>query len=1081
MTIVPRHYEDLETLHESTLPPRAYYLPASTAITPGPRARECSDRVHLLTGQWAFTYHPSIHDVTEPFWGRDVPLDGMDRVPVPSTWQHQGYDRHQYTNVRYPIPFDPPFVPQDNPCGIYLRDIEYAPDPDAPQTYLVLEGVDSCFYVWLNGQYVGYSQVSHATSEFDITEVIEPGTNRLAILVLKWCDGTYLEDQDKFRTSGIFRDVYLLSRPRSALFDYVTTTALAPDAAAVTVRGSFRGGFTPTALRLHDAEGELVAESSLAPAEHDSGHTHGAVLRVPDPHPWTPEDPYLYTLTISTEHEVITDRVGLREVDVVDAVLRLNGRPLTLRGVNRHDSDPITGPAIDLEHMERDLALMKRHNINAVRSSHYPNDPRFYQLCDEYGFVVMSEADNESHGTQSRFLADPSWDNQVEHWNEPIADNPDWTEATLDRVRSCVIRERNRPCIISWSAGNECGYGRTFETALAWMKRTDPTRVTHYESAYYRDSKRSYDYSNIDLYSRMYPSLEEIRDYLDSDPDKPFILVEYCHAMGNGPGDLEDYWEIILADEHACGGFVWEWCDHTVLAGRDETGREIHLYGGDHGEAVHDGNFCVDGLVAPDHTPHAGLLELKNVQRPARVVDYDQERGLVTLRNDLDFTDLDQYARLSYEIRCDGTVVESGPLELPGPVPPHSIVTLRCAPAVPDAGRCHLLITSRLRRQVPLLEPGHELGFDEIPLANADPRHRAVAKALGPVAEALEAGADVAARPNGAVGYSDTAGAVGAGSAADAADAGSAVGAGSAADAADAVRDGCETTLTGGDLTVVVDTRSGLPRSLRVGDRELLDRPMELNIWRAPTDNDRHIRRQWERAGYDRAGAQAYSTRIIRRRGAVAVHAEMSVSATALQPALRVRAVWTVTESGELAVNLRARKSEGFPCLPRFGLRLFLPSSMHQVAYYGLGPGESYIDKHRSCHHDEFRTTVAELHEGCIRPQENGSRADCDYVALTEGADDALELTAVGLRPFSFNVSAYTQEELTETAHDAELSPCGSTVLCLDGAMAGIGSASCGPELRPDYRVDEDALGLDLVLLPLISSPIPNSAHNEVN
>ena len=1072
MTIVPRHYEDLETLHESTLPPRAYYLPASTAITPGRRARECSDRVHLLNGQWAFTYHPSIHDVTEPFWGRDVPLDGMDRVPVPSTWQHQGYDRHQYTNVRYPIPFDPPFVPQDNPCGVYLRDVEYAPDPDAPQTYLVLEGVDSCFYVWLNGQYVGYSQVSHATSEFDVTEVIEPGTNRLAILVLKWCDGTYLEDQDKFRTSGIFRDVYLLSRPRSALFDYVTTTALAPDAAAVTVRGSFRGGFTPTALRLHDAEGELVAESSLAPAEHDSGHTHGAVLRVPDPHPWTPEDPYLYTLTISTEHEVITDRVGLREVDVVDAVLRLNGRPLTLRGVNRHDSDPVTGPAVDLEHMERDLALMKRHNINAVRSSHYPNDPRFYQLCDEYGFVVMSEADNESHGTQSRFLADPSWDNQVEHWNEPIADNPAWTEATLDRVRSCVIRERNRPCIISWSAGNECGYGCTFETALAWMKRTDPTRVTHYESAYYRDSKRSYDYSNIDLYSRMYPSLEEIRDYLDSDPDKPFILVEYCHAMGNGPGDLEDYWEIILADEHACGGFVWEWCDHTVLAGRDETGREIHLYGGDHGEAVHDGNFCVDGLVAPDRTPHAGLLELKNVQRPARVVDYDQERGLVTLRNDLDFTDLDQYVRLSYELRCDGAVVESGPLELPGPVPPHSTVTLSCAPAVPDAGRCHLLITSRLRRQVPLLEPGHELGFDEIPLANADPRHRAVAKTLGPVTEALEAGADIAARPNGAVGCADPA---------DAADAGSAVGAGSAADAADAVRDGCETTLTGGDLTVVVDTRSGLPRSLRVGDRELLDRPMELNIWRAPTDNDRHIRRQWERAGYDRAGAQAYSTRIIRRRGAVAVHAEMSVSATALQPALRVRAVWTVTESGELAVNLRARKSEGFPCLPRFGLRLFLPSSMHQVAYYGLGPGESYIDKHRSCHHDEFRTTVAELHEGCIRPQENGSRADCDYVALTEGADDALELTAVGLRPFSFNVSAYTQEELTETAHDAELSPCGSTVLCLDGAMAGIGSASCGPELRPDYRVDEDALGLDLVLLPLISSPIPNSAHNEVN
>ncbi|WP_273167245.1 glycoside hydrolase family 2 TIM barrel-domain containing protein [Actinomyces israelii] len=1048
MTIVPRHYEDLGVLHENTLPPRAYYLPASAPITPGPRARERSDRVHLLSGRWSFAYHPSIHELTEPFWGRDIPLEGMESVPVPSSWQHLGYDRHQYTNVRYPIPLDPPRVPQDNPCGVYLRDFEHTAVPEAPRTHLVFEGVDSCFYVWLNGVYVGYSQVSHATSEFDVTDVVEPGTNRLAVLVLKWCDGTYLEDQDKFRTSGIFRDVYLLSRPRAALADYATTTSLSPGAAAVTVRASFRGGFAPTSLRLHDADGALVADGAFAPAADGSELTHCAVLHVPDPHPWTPEDPYLYTLTMATDHEAITDRVGLREVDVVDAVLRLNGRPLTLRGVNRHDSDPVTGPAIGLEHMERDLALMKRHNINAVRSSHYPNDPRFYQLCDEYGFVVMSEADNESHGTQARMLADPSWASQVEHWNEPIADNPAWTEATLDRVRSCVVRERNRPCIISWSAGNECGYGCTFEAALAWMKRTDPTRVTHYESAYYRDSKRAYDYSNIDLYSRMYPSLEEVRDYLGSDPDKPFILVEYCHAMGNGPGDLEDYWQIILDDERACGGFVWEWCDHAVLAGHDESGRPVYLYGGDHGEAVHDSNFCVDGLVSPDRVPHAGLLELKNVQRPARVVGYDQERGLVTVRNDLDFTDLDQYATLSYELRCDGDVVESGPLEPPGPIPPHTAVTLPCAPEVPDAGRCHLVVTSRLRRPAPLLEAGHELGFDEIPLANADPRHRAVA-ALGPVAGCVGAAAAVECSGSTAL-----------------------------------EQDGCEVTLAGGDLAVVLDTRTGLPQSLRVDGRELLERPMELNIWRAPTDNDRHVREQWERAGYDRAAARAtrvYSARSAGQEGTVSLHADISVAADALQPALGVRAVWTVTRTGELAVRLRAHTSAGFPGLPRFGLRLFLPEAMQKVAYYGLGPGESYVDKRRSCRHGEFTTTVAELaaelHRSCIRPQESGSRADCEYVTLSDGA---LELTAVGLRPFSFNASPYTQEELTRCAHNVELAQCGSTVLCLDGAMAGIGSASCGPELRPEYRVDGGALGLDLVLLPLLSSPIP-AQHNEVN
>ena len=1060
MTIVPRHYEDLETLHESTLPPRAYYLPASTAITPGPRARECSDRVHLLNGQWAFTYHPSIHDVTEPFWGRDVPLDGMDRVPVPSTWQHQGYDRHQYTNVRYPIPFDPPFVPQDNPCGIYLRDIEYAPDPDAPQTYLVLEGVDSCFYVWLNGQYVGYSQVSHATSEFDITEVIEPGTNRLAILVLKWCDGTYLEDQDKFRTSGIFRDVYLLSRPRAVLFDYAVTTSLAgshtipmgpdgslgpePGDAVVELRGSYRGGAVPTTAMLTTRDGEPVAIGDLEPIDDgddasgvvgggadETGYTHRVRLAVREPHLWSAEDPYLYILVITTPGEVITDRVGLREVGVADVVVRLNGSPLTLRGVNRHDSDPVTGPAVDLAHMQRDLRLMKEHNINAVRSSHYPNDPRFYQLCDEHGFYLMSEADNESHGTQSRFLADPSWDNQVEHWNEPIADNPEWTEATVDRMRLCVHREKNRPSIISWSAGNECSYGCTLEAALFWVKDFDPTRLTHYESSYYRDSKRRYDYSCIDLYSRMYPAIEEIRDYLDSDPDKPFILVEYCHAMGNGPGDLEDYWEIIRADERMCGGFVWEWCDHAVTAGTSDDGRPVHLYGGDHDEAVHDGNFCVDGLVSPDRVPHPGLAELKNVQRPARVIEYDQDEGLLTIHNDLDHTDLSQYLRISYEVRCDGVVVDREDLDLVEPVPPHTSVMLRCEPSVPPTGRCHLLVTYRLARPDSLLAAGHVLGFDEIALRNADRRHRWVAA--------------LANRPIGETRLPVR-------------------------------REGTRIEIDSDRLSCAIDTRTGLPVSLSTEGRELLDRPVELNIWRAPTDNDRHVRLEWERAHYHQAVARAYGVEVDEEPGRVTVSADVGLVAPSVQPALHGRLLWSLTDDGVLSLGMRLRRTLGFPSLPRLGLRLFLPESMSQVDYYGLGPQESYVDKRRASHHGAFSAEVVDLHEDYIRPQENGSHADCNKVIVSGGG---LSLAVVGPTPFSFNASRYTQEELAARHRNTDLAPSGSTVLCLDAAMAGIGSNSCGPALRPRYQVDSQELGMELHLLlnPLISH---TSTHNEV-
>ncbi|MDO5065243.1 MAG: glycoside hydrolase family 2 TIM barrel-domain containing protein [Actinomyces bowdenii] len=1030
--IVPRHYEDLAVLHENTLPPRAYYLPASTTIDPGPEARAASDRIQMLNGQWAFRYLPSIHDLTEPFWEPGAATEGFAPIPVPSTWQHLGYDHHQYTNVRYPIPLDPPFVPQDNPCGAYLRDFEHTPCPQAPRTHLVLEGVDSCFYAWLNGHYLGYSQVSHATSEFDVTEHLVPGANRLAVLVLKWCDGTYLEDQDKFRTSGIFRDVYLLSRPEAMVFDYATTTTLGPGAepssAEVEVRAAFRGGQAPTTAELSH-EGRVVAGGRLEPFDGDPHYTHRVALAVEDPHLWSAEDPHLYTLTLTAPQEVITDRVGLRRIEAVDAVVRLNGRPLTLRGVNRHDSDPRTGPVVDLDHMRRDLALMKQHNINAVRSAHYPNDPRFYQLCDEYGFYVMSEADNESHGTQARYLADPSWDNQVEHWNELIADNPEWIGATMDRVRLCVHREKNRPSVIAWSAGNECAYGCTLEAALAWIKSFDPTRLTHYEGAYYRDSKRRYDYSGIDLYSRMYPALEEIEDYLASDPDKPLVLVEYSHAMGNGPGDLEDYQELIMAHDRLCGGFVWEWCDHAV-AGRDTGAGPVYLYGGDHGEDIHDSNFCVDGLVDPDRRPHPGLAELKNVHRPARLVALDQERGELTIRNELDMTDLTDYLRIDYEVRCDGEPVDSGTLEPEGPVPPHSRVTVPCPLVVPASGRCHLLLRYRLIADRPLLEPGHPLGFDEAPLANADPRHRALIRL------------DAAPAPRGRV---------------------------------RARRAGTRIEISGEGFSHAFDTRTGLPEALGVGGIRLLERPMEINLWRAPTDNDRHIRKEWERALYHLARARAYDVEVEQHGAEVIIRSDIAMVAPSVQPLLRAAVVWTIRGDGSIGIDLRARRDRELPPLPRLGLRLLLPEAMRHVSYYGLGPQESYADKRRAGYHGEFLADVVEMAPDCIRPQEGGSRADCDYVTLS---GPRVSLTAVGRSPFSFNASPYTQEELARCRHRTGLRPSGSTVLCLDGAMAGIGSNSCGPGLREQYRIDDEELGMALELVP---TTINQNTHNEVS
>lgn len=1014
--LVPRYWEDLSVLHLNTLPPRAYYVPDSGAHPRDVVEREASDRFQLLNGIWRFCYVASVHDLTDEFWAEGYAATGFEPMPVPSAWQYQGYDVQQYTNIRYPIPLDPPHVPQDNPAGAYLTDFDYVPSPEAPNVTLTFEGVDSCFYVWLNGAFVGYSQVSHATSEFDVTDKVRVGGNRLAVLVLKWCDGTYLEDQDKFRTSGIFRDVFLLKRPPAILYDYAITTETGDAGALVRFRGAFRGGEVPVRLALADASGALIATGDLVPDADGGAYSHAAVLEVPQPHMWTAEDPYLYTLTIECPHEVIRERVGVREVSIDGAVLLLNGVPFKIRGVNRHDSDPVTGPVVDLEHIRRDLRMMKRYNINAIRSAHYPNCPQFYQLCDEYGFYVMSEADNESHGTQLRYLKDESWPNVVEQWNKLIADNPDWTEATLDRVRLCVEREKNRPCIISWSAGNECAYGVTFETALAWIKRADPTRVTHYESAYYRSSDRRYDYSAIDLYSRMYPGLHEVREYLDSGPDKPFILVEYCHAMGNGPGDLEDYWSLIDADERVCGGFVWEWCDHAVRDGATPDGRPIYLYGGDHGEAIHDANFCVDGLVTPERIPHPGLLELGNVLRPARVVGYDA--GVLTLRNQLDFTDLRDYADLSYCLSLDGEDVAEGTLELPGPVPPHSTVRLPLELDIPARGRCFLTVTYRLRRARPLLDAGHVLGFDEIQMPTADPRHGRAAALL------------------------DTA---------------------RAGDVPRIENEGPQIVVRGEGFTYRFDTRTGLVASMVIGGVELLERTAEVNIWRAPTDNDRFIELEWQRARYHQASARAYSC-VARRMGdVVVVEAVMAMVAPSIQPVMFVDARWSVDGEGTLDVALTARRDPDFPPLPRFGLRLFLPEDMDRVTYFGLGPGESYVDKRRSCRHGLYTRTVDELFVNYIRPQENGSHASCDYVHV---AGPRAALSVASVTSFSFNASRYTQEALTMMPHDVDLVPSGNIIVCLDAAMAGIGSNSCGPELLERYRVDASELTLAMRLVP---------------
>ena len=1009
--IVPRYYENLSVLHENTMPARAYYIPASRRMDNLVEHREESDRMQLLNGTWKFQYFNSIYDIQDSFFEKNYDTENFDEIQVPSVWQMAGYDTHQYTNIRYPFPFDPPYVPQDIPCGAYVHNFEYSRDEKASKAFLNFEGVDSCFYVWINGSYIGYSQVSHMTSEFDVTDVLQDGTNTVAVLVMKWCDGSYLEDQDKFRMSGIFRDVYILKRPKQAISDYHIKTRIEDMLAKVEIEMKF---YFPLNVKIsiEDRNGAVVALGSIA----EEGT---AVLEIASPELWNTENPYLYKLILETENEVIVDHIALRKIEIKDQVIYLNGQKIKFRGVNRHDSDPVTGFTINTEQITTDLTLMKQHNFNAIRSSHYPNAPFFYEMCDKYGFMVIDEADIEAHGPFMIYRKEDTDYNRFKRWNEKIADDPVWEEAIVDRVKLMVERDKNRFCIVMWSMGNESAYGCNFEKALEWTKNFDPDRITQYESARYRNYDETYDYSNLDVYSRMYPALSEIQEYLDKDGSKPFLLVEYCHSMGNGPGDFEDYFQMIQDNDKMCGGFVWEWCDHAIAHGTAENGKTIYAYGGDHGEEIHDGNFCMDGLVYPDRTVHTGLLEYKNVYRPARVISYNKESGELVLHNYMDFDDLKDYVKISYELTQDGLVISKGILP-EFSVAPHGEGKTNLKINVPENGKCYLKLIYHLKKELPLLDEDHILGFDEIEVSKEDTKCKLAEKWIPKTVVDSEL----------QVNENDT-----------------------------------QIHIKGREFAYTIDKRTALFTEMKFAGREYLNHPMELNIWRAPTDNDMYIKSEWKKAHYDKAYTRAYTTEVVQGKHGVKITSHASVVAETVQKILDVTITWKIEAAGKIDADIAVTKDDEFPDLPRFGVRMFLDKKLSAVRYFGMGPQESYCDKHQAASHGLYRADVGDLHEDYIRPQENGSHYDCEYVELN---NSRYGIVASAEKAFSFNASYYTQEELEKKTHNYELIESDSVVFCVDYALNGIGSNSCGPVVLDQYRFDDVLFRFQFTLIPYV-------------
>jgi beta-galactosidase len=994
---LPGYHEDPSALHVGCEESRSYYIPYA------PEEKAQSSRLHLLNGDWDFRFYQNPYEI-EDFTAPGYRYKNYDSIPVPSCIQMHGYDRHQYTNVNFPFPYDPPYVPTENPTCVYHRTLTISEDLSKYETYLNFEGVDSCFYLYINQTFVGYSQVSHSTSEFNITPYLNTGVNDITVVVLKWCDGSYLEDQDKFRMTGIFRDVYLLVRPKNHIRDFFVKTILENNytKAAITVDFSYAGAEVPITCTLTDADHHLIASQQA--------NGSSVTMVVDNPILWNAEHPYLYTLTLSTENEIIYQKVGIRCIEIIDDIIHINGVRIKFKGTNRHDSDPVTGYTISKEQAIKDLTLMKESNINAIRTSHYPNAPWFTGLCNEYGFYVVSESDLEAHGATAFYGA-----TYTDTYGD-LVQREMYAEAIRDRNQRNVIRDKNNPCVIMWSMGNEAGYSKAFENTGRWIKSYDATRLLHYEGSVHQTGGHINDTSMLDVYSTMYASVPDIEKYLANSP-KPYMLCEFVHAMGNGPGDMEDYFECIYAHDRFAGGFVWEWCDHAIYRGITVEGHKIFHYGGDSGEYPHDGNFCVDGMVSPDRIPHPALLEYKNVIRPVRATLISAKDGLIELENKLDFTNLKDYLKVQAELFYDGESVKAydlGALDLM----PHSKTTIQIPydtsylTMEERQSSVTLKLTYIQAKELPLTGIGHELGFDQLLLKEYSiPFHHAK-NCKGTTVSVEENSSKI--------------------------------------------------MINGANFSYLFNKLQGTFDSMVIHQHELLDRPMVFNIWRAPTDNDRNIRNDWERAGYNRPITRVYETHVIQDEDCTALHCRLAIMAIQVQHILDLDVVWYIANDGTVTLEIDGKRNAELPFLPRFGLRFFLPNEYEAVNYLGYGPNESYIDKHRSSWYGRFDAKVKDMYVDYIKPQENSSHYGCNEVTLSSRYQRCIRITADA--PFSFNTHSYTQEELTGKSHNYELSKGDSTILCVDYKMSGVGSNSCGPALNEKYQLREEDIKFKVTL-----------------
>ncbi|MGG1553412.1 glycoside hydrolase family 2 TIM barrel-domain containing protein [Paenibacillus ferrarius] len=1026
-------WENLKVLQLHAEKPRVFSVPFVDRQSALSGDRSASPYVQLLNGSWKFCYSSSPFDAPEYFYEESYGCDDWDEIPVPSNWQLHGYGAPLYSSSKYPYPVDPPHIPQENPTGSYLRQFQIPDSWTDSTVLLVFDSVDAAFHVWVNGMEAGFGQGSHNRMEFDITTFIRPGENRLAVRVYQWSTGSYLEDQDKWRLSGIFRDVLLLAVPRTYLRDVRVRTVLdgSYQEGVLELNAAFRHttGRKAEAVSLQaellDAFTHTVAEPVTQAAQPAVREESEVCIRIQVNRPalWSAEQPNLYMLllTVRGESGQVTEvhryTVGFRDVRVKDGKLLVNGSRVVIRGVNRNEFDPELGFVTTMEAMVQDIKLMKQHNINTVRCSHYPNDERWLELCDRYGLYVIDEADLETHGCV--FLGEISrWiDNPDERtaYESSLAEDPGWKDAFMDRIIRLVERDKNHPSVIVWSLGNESGYGPNHDAMAAWVREADPTRLIHYE--------RAKDAPIVDIVSSMYPSIDMLKaEGMKTNEKRPYLMVEFGHAMGNSLGNQKEYWDTVYQYPRLCGGLIWEWMDLSICCQSKSGGCEFK-YGGDFGDVPNSGHFCIDGLLFPDRRIKPSLLEFKKAIEPVTVHPVNMEQGLICIGNKYDILTL-EHLNANWFLYFDGHVIEKGELPtllIPAGGEEHVVIPFQ-SKLIGRGGEYWLHLSFTIREETDWAPAGYEVAWADLPLSLAAVSADSL-KAVDTMKEiAVEEGSRFL-------------------------------------------------KISGQSFFVSFDKLSGVIDSWTYGGVPVITKGPRINLWRAPVDNDVHLAKQWREAGYHELQAYVRNTEVRMTPGgkAAQVRTEGVLGVRGSRVLFAYVQLYTFYGSGDISIETRLEPvPKGLPPLPRIGLRLGIPEKFGRFSWFGRGPHECYADRKESGKLGLYEGTVQQQFVPYIKPQENGSKADVRWATVRDLGGRGLLITGTGQPLGQVGVQSFSLENLSRVRHLNELLPLSETEISVDLRQSGLGNHSCGyaPTL-PDYLILPEPTVFTIRLKPL--------------